>query len=157
VTPVDLCAVAHDAARDVGPAADRTGLDLELSLPPTPVAVPGSHESLRRLFVILLENAVRYTPPGGSIRLAVSPVQPGADSVSIEILDTGPGISAEDLPRVFDRFYRGSAAREVAPDGAGLGLSIAKTIVERHGGRLSVSTAASGRGCHVHVVLPQPC
>jgi heavy metal sensor kinase len=156
-TSVDLRDIARTAVHDTQPAVDRHGLQLALSVPPSAVAVSGHRESLSRLVLILLDNAVKYTPSGGSIRLAISTTSNGAapaPAAIIEVVDSGPGIRPEDRGRVFDRFYRGAPAREAAPDGSGLGLSIARTIVERHGGSVRLTDPASGSGCRVEVSLP---
>jgi two-component system heavy metal sensor histidine kinase CusS len=90
----------------------------------------------------LISNALRYTPEGGGIVLAIS--QPEDGSVVISVSDTGPGMAPENLPRVFDRFYRSEEGRALA-EGTGLGLAIAKSIVELHGGSISVESAP-GKG-----------
>jgi len=100
--------------------------------------------------MILVGNAVRYTPPPGVVRLTLGEVEGRA---MIVVGDTGIGISAEDLPHVFDRFYRSDRARSRDQGGAGLGLSIAKWIVERHGGEIRIESEP-GQGCRVRVTLP---
>jgi signal transduction histidine kinase len=98
----------------------------------------------------LLGNALRHTPPGGSVQVHASKV---ADGVMVEIRDTGGGISADDLPHVFDRFYRGEKSRSRATGGAGLGLTIAKGIVEAHGGRIGIESSVDQGTC-IFFVLP---
>ncbi|MGD0210208.1 MAG: ATP-binding protein [Desulfomonilia bacterium] len=85
----------------------------------------------------LLSNALKFTPRGGTVSVRVSD---GAEGVRIDVADTGIGISAEDLPRVFERFYRADSSRSRATGGAGIGLSIAKAIVEAHGGSIRVKS-----------------
>jgi heavy metal sensor kinase len=157
-TTVDLRQVAADAARAVQSTSLRKPLTVDLDLPDTPVDVEGQAESLRRLVLILLDNAVKYTPPGGHVRLSVA-VRRGEDAgreeVAIDVVDTGIGIDAADLPHVFNRFYRGAAARHAAADGSGLGLSIARTIVERGGGTIALEAGPGGRGCRAVVRLPR--
>ena len=105
---------------------------------------------IERALANLVENALRYTPPGGEVVLR-SAGTPGGLSVSVS--DTGPGIADADLPRVFERFYRGEASRSRATGGSGLGLAIVKAVVEAHAGSVSVETAR-GRGTTFSFVLP---
>jgi two-component system, OmpR family, heavy metal sensor histidine kinase CusS len=155
----DAAALASSVGREVQAAVAQRGLtfDLDLPTPGAPVEVVCGPSSLRRLVFILLDNAFKYTPAGGSVRLGISPETgaPGSRArVAIEVTDTGPGIDPTDRPRVFERFYRGAAARHHAIDGSGLGLAIAKTIVERAGGEIEVGGGPGGRGCRVVVRLP---
>ena len=124
-TPLDLRDIARAAVHDAQPAVDHHGLQLGLSVPASPVAVSGHRDSLSRLVLILLDNAVKYTPAGGSIRIDISTPTNGAAlprAAMIEVVDSGPGINPEDLGRVFDRFSRVAQALEAAPDGRVLGL-----------------------------------
>jgi signal transduction histidine kinase len=104
---------------------------------------------LRRVLGILLDNALKYTPRGGLVTVATRST--GMEAL-VEVRDTGIGITPDALPHVFDRFYRADAAR-AASSGAGLGLSIARRIIELHGGTISVR-AARGGGTIVSVILP---
>ena len=103
-----------------------------------------------RVLTNLVDNALRYTPPGGEIVLTTSAVD---DGVEVQVCDSGPGIDERDLPLVFDRFYRGEASRSRALGGSGLGLAIVKGIVEAHGGRVGVRVAP-GAGTTFSFVLP---
>jgi signal transduction histidine kinase len=107
-------------------------------------------EALRQILVNLFDNALRYTPAGGSIELDV---RPGERGTVLAVRDTGSGIPAEHLPRVFERFYRVDPARSREHGGTGLGLSIVKHLVEAHGGRVDL-TSAVGAGTTVRVFLP---
>ena len=107
----------------------------------TPVAVVGDASALRRALLNLIDNAVKYTPAGGKVE--VSLLREGTTAV-IAVRDTGPGIAAEDADRVFQPFVRLDPAREAVPDGAGLGLSIARSIVVAHGGDLTLGGAPGG-------------
>jgi signal transduction histidine kinase len=109
-------------------------------------------ESLRQVLTNLFDNALRYTPGGGSIRLDI---QPGDGGTVLTVSDTGAGIPADHLPRVFERFYRVDPARSRSQGGTGLGLSIVKHAVESHGGRVDL-TSALGRGTTVRLFLPTP-
>lgn len=102
-----------------------------------PVEITGDSDRLRQLLVIVLDNAVKYTPDDGSITVAL---RRSGSTAELVVSDTGVGISAEDLPRIFDRFYRADPARTRDPGGTGLGLSIAWWIVEQHGGGIAVDS-----------------
>ena len=102
-----------------------------------PTTVTGDRDRLKQLILILVDNAIRYTPPGGRITLSLS--RSGA-TAELRVRDTGEGISAEDLPRVFDRFFRADRARSRDPGGTGLGLSIAQWIAREHRGTIELSS-----------------
>jgi signal transduction histidine kinase len=111
-------------------------------------AVWGNADYLKQIFLILLDNAFKYTPAPGSVRLGAELQQ---ESVAVRISDTGVGIAASHLPRIFDRFYRAGNAQ--ASRGMGLGLAIAQRLVEQHAGRIEVESAV-GRGSRFTVSLP---
>ena len=155
--PVDVNQIAGETVRELDPAFRRQGIALSAIVSPAPAVINGSAESLRRLFVILFDNAMKYTPRGGvvSVRVAVTAGDVrSAPAVVIDVVDSGAGLDPVDQQRAFDRFYRGTAARRIAPDGSGLGLSIARTIVERHGGEISLSSPQNAQGCVARVTLP---
>ena len=106
---------------------------------PEPAEITGDPARLRQLVMILVDNAIRHIA-GGTAGVAVRVRADGSDAMLI-VDDEGPGIRPDDLPRVFDRFYRAPGA---TGDGTGLGLAIAAWIVERHGGRIEAATRASG-------------
>jgi anti-sigma regulatory factor (Ser/Thr protein kinase) len=105
---------------------------------------------MRQLGMILLDNAIKYTPRDGSIRIAVSQFGPFA---TLTISDSGIGISSDDLPHIFERFYRADRARERDEHGSGLGLAIARWIVEAHHGEVKVESAP-GKGSVITVLFP---
>jgi signal transduction histidine kinase len=105
---------------------------------------------LKQLFLNVLENAVRYTPSGGTIS---SSVVKKNGSAFVSISDTGIGIPTEDLPFIFDRFYRVDKARSRADGGMGLGLAIASSIAKLHGGGIEVESQV-GKGSTFHIALP---
>jgi two-component system, OmpR family, heavy metal sensor histidine kinase CusS len=148
---VDLRALAAGVAHAVEASMRTRALTSHLDLPDAPVDVIGHEASLRRLLLILLDNAARYTPAGGEVTLAVA--GHAAGGASIDVVDTGIGIDPAEHPHLFDRFYRGATARERAADGSGLGLSIARSIVERHGGTIAIGAGPGGRGCRVTFTL----
>jgi len=112
--------------------------------------IMGDRGRLRQLALNLIDNAIKYTPSGGRVELRV--VRDG-DEVTFSVADTGEGIPAEDLQRIFERFYRVDKARSRQRGGTGLGLSICKWIAEAHGGRISAESEL-GRGSKFHVFLP---
>ena len=115
------------------------------------VAVRGDAARLKQLLVALLDNAVKYTPAGGSILLTVNAED---NRAHLRVRDSGIGISAEDLPHVFERFFRADKARSRGIDGAGLGLPIVRSICEAHGGTVEV-TSVEGQSttCDIHLPL----
>jgi two-component system OmpR family sensor kinase len=115
-----------------------------------PVCIDGERDQLKQLVIILLDNAVKFTPRDGQV--VVSMLR-RTDQLELRVRDTGIGIADEDLPRVFERFYRGSRAREHNMAGMGLGLSIARWITESHGGSIQL-TSGQGEGTTASVVLP---
>lgn len=118
-------------------------------IPDEGIHLRADSERLRQLFLILVDNACRYTERGRiSVELARE-----VGSVVITVRDTGFGIPAEELPSVFDRFFRGSRAQKYVPRGAGLGLHVAKAIVDAHGGDIQLSSEP-GEGTEVTVHLP---
>jgi heavy metal sensor kinase len=144
----------NDAVRDCARAAQvlalRKGVRLKLENDSPSIALQGDEELIKRMILNLLDNAVKYTPAGGEISLALGRQNGHAEIV---VRDTGIGIPERDQPRVFDRFFRVDKARARAMGGAGLGLSIAQWIVEVHGGEISVASAP-GHGSTFTVVLP---
>jgi signal transduction histidine kinase len=125
------------------------GLSIEVST--APVSIEGSRKDLVLLISNLLDNAVRYTRSGGSIRVDVSAHN---DEARILVSDTGIGIPARDLPRIFERFYRVDRARSRDTGGTGLGLAIVKHVAEQHGGHIAAHSEL-GRGSTFTVTLPQ--
>jgi len=112
--------------------------------------ISGDKDMIKQLMRILLDNAIKYTPAGGSITLGV---KKDRTHCILTVSDTGAGISAEELPKVFDRFYRCDEARKSQTSGHGLGLSIARIIVAAHGGKLKVRSKV-GTGTTFSVLLP---
>ncbi len=159
-TSVDVTKVAADASKEIGELAIRRAIRIDVGPSPELLYVIGDELSLRRLVVILLENAVKYSRPGGRVTLRVQPrTDDDTERAVITVSDDGIGMERSDEVRVFERFYRGSRARQHAPDGTGLGLAIAQTIVKRYRGTISIvsSDDLEGAGCHVTVSLPLAC
>jgi signal transduction histidine kinase len=132
-------------------AADRS---VTLERPDAPVLVIGDPDHLRQVLLNLAENARRYTTPGDRIAFRVGSADGSAE---VAVINSGPGISPEHLPRIFDRFYRGDRARDRQTGGAGLGLPIARAIAEAHGGALTVeSTPGQGAAFFLRLPLAPP-
>ncbi len=146
--PVDPAEMVRSAAERLGPQAERAGLSLAVETPPDRPAVLADRVRVERVLLALLHNAVKFTPPGGSIRLLV---EPSAGEVRFSVVDTGVGIPAEDLPRIFERFYKVDRAR--AAGGTGLGLAIAKHVIQALGGRIWAESE-TGQGTAVRFTLP---
>jgi signal transduction histidine kinase len=147
---VDLSEVVSGTVAAMTPLAEEHGLALTHAEPST-LTVLGDRNQLRQVLVILLDNAVRYTPEGGRIHVQARP--DGRDAL-LTVHDTGVGIPAEALERVFERFYRGDEARNRQSGGVGLGLAIARELVTRHEGRISV-TSTEGAGSTFEIRLPR--
>jgi heavy metal sensor kinase len=149
--PLDLGEVVTDVVDQFQIPAEEKDVRLTASIEPC-APVEADHMQIERLLSNLLSNAVKYTPKGGSVRVVVGPArEPGWTKISVE--DTGVGIPAENLPHIFDRFYRVRNAQTSAIQGLGLGLSFVAWIVEAHGGRIDVASN-SGVGTRFTVLLP---
>ncbi len=140
-----------DTMESFSELARQRGVTLTGSLAPQTGVVTADVQKLGRVLANLLSNALRYTPEGGTVTVTAHPI---GDTVQVEIRDTGAGIPPDDLPRVFEQFYRGDKARSRASGGgAGLGLAIAKRIVEAHGGTISVESKV-GQGTRFYFTVP---
>jgi len=133
------------------PIADAAGVALEADLPDDAVVVPGSFEELAQVFRNLIDNAVKYGADRVSLELRDSPARAG--QIGVTVLDDGPGIAREHIPRLTERFYRVSVSRSRARGGTGLGLAIVKHVVSRHRGRLEIESTP-GEGSRFTVWLP---
>jgi two-component system OmpR family sensor kinase/two-component system sensor histidine kinase QseC len=143
---LDLTAVAAQALTETHALAESKRIDLSLEREGD-VPVRGDRDALRTLVRNLIDNAVRYTPPGGSVQVRCRMAAAGA---KLEVIDTGPGIAAADRARVFDRFYRRANVNET---GTGLGLAIVKAIAARHSAQIVLDDARTG-GLHASVSFP---
>jgi len=141
---VDVRTLLESVQRTWTTPMQRAMLDFRLKLPAAGLFLLGDANSLRRLLAILLENAAKYTPPGGSVVLAAS--DNGARLV-LSVLDSGIGIAEEEIPRIFERFYRATKPGEPSPRGSGLGLALAKWIAERHRTELVVESTPGQGSC----------
>ncbi len=145
--PVDLDATVLEAFREARHLAQGQSLTLD---PFVPARVEGDEDRLKQLLLLLLDNALKYTPAQGLVTVGLIPT---GTEVEVIVSDTGVGISTEDLPHVFERFYRADPARGRDPGGTGLGLSIARWIVEQHEGEIRIESELE-KGTTVRVRLP---
>lgn len=144
---VDLASLARDAVTGLIPLADARGVDIGMSESVT-AQVPGDPDALGMLVRNLVDNAIRYTPRGGRVDLAVTANGVGAQ---LCVTDSGPGIVPDERERVFDRFYRSPGS---AGTGSGLGLAIVKTIADAHAATVTLGEGTEGRGLAVTVTFP---
>ncbi len=147
---LDLRELIDSTAGAFGERLNGAGLALQLELPPEPLPAFGDERRLRQLFNNLLENSCRYTDAGGAVQVKA---RAEGDKAVIDVMDSSPGVSGEQLPRLFDRFFRGEASRSRKSGGAGLGLSICQRIVEAHDGRIHAQSSPMG-GLWLRVELP---
>jgi signal transduction histidine kinase len=144
--PVDLTRVATSAAEELRPLAAGKSIRLEVDAP-GPVWMSGQPDALQILAANLIDNAIRYTPEGGRIDVQVS----ANGGAALQVIDTGPGIPAEQRGRVFDRFYRGPDA---PAGGSGLGLAIVQQVARLHGGTVELDDRDGGPGLRVRARFP---
>jgi heavy metal sensor kinase len=150
---MDLAECVRNACRDMGILFDTAGLHVRVDLPEQ-CRLTGDSEALRRLCLILLDNAIKYTPGGGEVRVTLDVCEEGDRTVAVmDVKDTGVGISTTDQQSIFDRFYRVSKDRSRKNGGAGLGLAIAQWIASRHHGAIAVASTP-GIGSTFRVTLP---
>ena len=149
VSELDVAVLAREAVREAGSRAHAKGIDLRYSGLET-APVQGDRGRLFQLLDNVVSNALKFTPTGGTVEVAVEPYQGG---IALEVCDTGIGLAPGDAERLFDRFYRSRRAVGEEIPGTGLGLFIARAIVEAHGGRISARGGESG-GTTFRIELP---
>ena len=148
---VELRSVVDAAVETTRPAIDAAGHELVVDLPAEPLVFDGDRTRLAQVFANLLHNAGKYTPPGG--RIALTARRDGAEAV-VRVADTGVGIPADMLPRIFDMFTQVGASLERSQGGLGIGLTLVRRLAELHGGRVGAGSAGAGRGSEFTVRLP---
>ncbi|MDE3061310.1 MAG: hypothetical protein KGJ06_09890, partial [Pseudomonadota bacterium] len=147
--PLDLAALSASTAEQMALMAEEKNIAMHISTP-SPVQVIGDAARLKQVVVNLLDNAIKYTPEGGNVWLSVSA---DATKARLEVRDDGIGIPATALPHVFERFYRADKARSRDGGGAGLGLSIVRSICEAHNGTAEMRNN-QGQGVTCGIMLP---
>jgi signal transduction histidine kinase/ActR/RegA family two-component response regulator len=149
--PVLLTEVLQSALETSRPLLDAAHHRLTLTIPPDPIVVDADPVRLAQVFANLLNNAAKYTDPGGQIGLAVVPAD---RAVSVTVRDTGIGIPADMLPHVFELFAQDDRQARRGPGGLGIGLTLVKSLVEMHGGTVEARSGGAGAGCEFTVRLP---
>jgi signal transduction histidine kinase len=149
--PNSICDLISDTIEAFSALAERQGVILEGSASPDVDPVTMDVQKISRVLDNLLTNALRHTSPGDVVQITTSTT---TDCVQVQVRDTGEGISQDDLPHVFEQFYRGEKSRSRETGGAGLGLAIASGIVEAHGGHIGAESDA-GQGTRVWFTLPR--
>jgi signal transduction histidine kinase len=147
--PDDLRTTVESAVEQSEATARRRDVELSLELPESPLRIRHDPQRIGQVVGNLVGNALKFTPRGGHVMVALRPHRDGAQ---LEVSDTGVGIDAAELPHIFERFYRGSSANEARGSGSGLGLAIVKSIVDMHAGRISVESRV-GHGSTFSVTL----
>jgi PAS domain S-box-containing protein len=148
--PVQLRAVVSGALEALQAVRGQREVHLDVDLPETPLVVHGDRDQLERVLINILDNALKFTPSGGSVRLTADVDGP---QLRLTVADTGMGIPPDELDQIFDQFFRSSRSADRQSQGTGLGLAITKSIVERHGGRIWAG-AALEQGTVVTCLLP---
>ncbi len=153
VAAVDVEELVEHIVAGLLPTAQQAGIQVTEQIVGPRLPLRGDAQRIRQVLSNLLSNALRHTPAGGAIAVTVRPQDSG---LIFSVLDSGPGISAADLPHIFDRFYRGDPSRSRGTGGSGLGLAIARQLVEAHSGRIWAESPPSGKdkGSVFHVWLP---
>ena len=149
--PDDLRAAVESAAHQHDALAKRRGVRVELDLPTSPIRIRHDPPRIGQVVANLVGNAIKFTPKGGTVRVSANAEPDGA---RIDVTDTGVGIDAAELPHIFERFYRGSRANEARGSGSGLGLAIVRSIVDMHGGTVTVESGID-TGSRFTVRLPR--
>jgi signal transduction histidine kinase len=149
--PDDLRGAVESAAHQHDALAKRRGVRIELDLPDAPIRIRHDPPRIGQVVANLVGNAVKFTPKDGVVRVSAEAERGGA---RIDVTDTGVGIDAAELPHIFDRFYRGSRANEARGSGSGLGLAIVRSIVDMHGGTVTVESGVDS-GSRFTVRLPR--
>ncbi|MBX3436452.1 MAG: response regulator, partial [Planctomycetaceae bacterium] len=148
---IDLKSIVEHSVEAVRPISDRMGHQLSIALPPQPLLMDGDPTRLSQVVGNLLTNACKFTEPGGRIRITL---EENESSGVIRVEDSGLGIDPAQLPRIFDLFTQLDATLEKSQSGLGIGLSLAKTLVEMHGGSIEAHSAGMGQGSEFVVRLP---
>jgi hypothetical protein len=149
--PLDVATALGHSIADARRNADVHGVKLEMTCDAKDTTVFGDGERLRQVFDNLVHNAVKFTPSGGSVDIRVNSFE---NRVVVVVSDSGIGISAEELPLVFEPFHQGAPSRLREHGGLGLGLAIAKQLIEAHGGTIEAVSAGVGHGATFTVTLP---
>jgi signal transduction histidine kinase len=149
--PVDITQALDRALASFRPVFDQKAVTVRLQMPPRTLEVPADPGRITRVLRNLLDNMARYTPEGSQVNIALEAL---SGQVKLEFSNPAPGLTPEDIPFVFERFFRGEKSRSREHGGAGIGLAIVKEIVEAHGGRIEASLVQGS--LHITLSLPRP-
>ncbi|MEX1248858.1 MAG: ATP-binding protein [Anaerolineales bacterium] len=149
--PVTVADLAYSVQKRLGMQFEKKGVKLVVDLPKSIPQVLGDEDRLGQILLNLMGNALQYTPSGGEVKLSATPKDA---AVTFKVADTGLGIPAEHLPHIFARFYRVDKSRSRAGGGSGVGLTIAKHLVEAHGGRIWAESPGPGKGSTFSFSIP---
>jgi signal transduction histidine kinase len=147
----DLCMALEKSIHNVKTRVEAKGIEFNISCPSTPIFASIDQRRMAFAFQILVENALTYTPKGGKVEVRISSDE---SSIYIRVIDSGIGISKEDLNRVFNKFWRSKEAKTADTEGMGIGLFMAREIVQRHDGELYAESAGVGKGSTFTIRLP---
>jgi two-component system, OmpR family, sensor histidine kinase BaeS len=150
---VQPASMVTSAVESVDEAYKAKGVRLVLDVATDMPALPIDPERMGQVLANLLDNALRHTPAGGTVAISAA-TSPRTGGVELVVADSGEGIPAEHLAHVFERFYRVDTARDRVHGGSGIGLAIAKALVEAHGGQLTATSPGVGQGSKFRVLLP---
>jgi signal transduction histidine kinase len=148
---VSLAGLVHEVVETLKPVALEKSIELEFTRLEPSMLVWADRDKITQVLTNLIGNAIKFTPPRG--RVVVSSANNDTDGVHVSVSDTGPGISANDRERIFEKFYQVAENGGPKPTGTGLGLAISKTLVEMHGGKIWVESQAN-RGSTFYFTLP---
>jgi signal transduction histidine kinase len=152
MSDIPLVEFLQQCIKDFEPVAQQKGIGLKVSSPPKEVVIPLDPDRMQRVVDNLMSNAIKYTPEGGQIEIAI---QVNAEQAVIRITDTGLGIPKDDIPHLFEPFFRVNATTHRGIEGTGLGLSIVKKVIEQHNGQIDVESVL-GEGSVFSITLPLP-
>ena len=149
--PISLLDIATQRLEEIRPQADEKSIQLDLTAPESVPEVLGDEARMGQVFTNLIGNAIKFTPDNGEVSVKV---EADGNLLHVEVIDTGPGIPPEERQKIFDKFYQLSDISTRQQGGSGLGLSITKSIVEAHGGKLWIDDGNQGKGSNFQFVLP---
>lgn len=149
--PLSLASLERAISKQLGKQFDEKGISLEYEIPPRLPKVLADEDRVQQILINLLGNALQYTPAGGRVQISAAGIDGEA---RIDVADSGVGIAAEHLPLIFNRFYRVDKSRSRSGGGSGIGLTIAKRLVEAHGGRIWAASDGVGKGSTFSFTLP---
>lgn len=150
-TPISILDIVTQRIEEIRPQADEKSIQLDMTAPESVPQIFGDEARMGQVFTNLIGNAIKFTPNNGEVSVKV---EADGNLLHVEVIDTGPGIPPEERQKIFDKFYQLSDISTRQQGGSGLGLSISKSIVEAHGGKLWIDDGNQGKGSNFQFVLP---